>query len=61
MLIAKQSPLNPKRGLPQNKYKPSENALAAYSPLREGPVSSSQTHDTGIVSQQQLKGLRAII
>lgn len=61
MLIAKQNPLQPKQGLSHNKYKPSDNALAAYSPLRNGPVSSSQTHETGIVSQQQLRGLRAII
>lgn len=50
MLIAKQNPLNPKQALSQNKYKPSENALAAYSPLRDGPVASSQTSETGIVS-----------
>ena len=47
MLMAKPIQARPSMG---HKYKPSENALAAYSPLREASgVATSQNHDAGMI------------
>lgn len=44
-----------------NKYKPSANALASYSPLRNMTSNVAQSHEAGIISRDDLRGLREII
>lgn len=75
LIAPRQEPLSQRRNgslLESNKYKPSANAMAQYSPIRNElsvgaipqfipPVSAHSQDPSGIISNQDLKSLRAII
>ena len=44
----------------KHKFKPSANALASYSPLRNIATDVTSSHEVAIISEQDLHGLRGL-